>query len=209
MQQFCKHGVFSVHPIGTKLNVSDVGTKRHPRQRMLYLMFLLGVCDQGCSQRVGSETYDRLTSKAFVAASVKQFRATWLPVGTCKSLLKSLLVSALSPVTEAMHFSSATPPLVVFLLTMLVIALGMIFWLCLQVRRLKSSLSMEAVLLEVMKVLHDNLKLKDIGGGESEESDGDEVVESPNARHQRYENAEDMSQVAYPDEWRELHYGPR
>ena len=66
MQQFCKRGVFSIHPIGTKSNVSDIGTKRHPRPRMLYLMFLLGVYDQATSQRVGSETYERVTTESFV-----------------------------------------------------------------------------------------------------------------------------------------------
>ena len=209
MQQFCKRGVFSVHPIETKLNVSDIGTKRHPRSRMLYLMFLLGVYDQGCSQRVGSETYDQVTSEAFVAASVKQLRATGLPTGTCKSLLKVLLVSAWSHVTEAMESSSQTSPLVLFLITMLVIACGIIFWLGLRVHRLQGSLSMKSTLLEVMKVLHDNLKLKDIEGEESEESSDDEAEESPNARLQRYQNAEDMSQVSAPDGWRELHHGPR
>ena len=126
-----------------------------------------------------------------------------------ESSRQSPLGERLEPSDKSNAFLLSDFTLVVFLLTMLVIALGMILWLCLQVRRLKSSLSMDAMLLEVMKVLHDNLKLKDIGGGESEESDGDEVVESPIARHQRYENAEDMSQVAYPDEWRELHYGQR
>ena len=139
MQQFCKRGVFSVHPIGTKLNVSDIGTKRHPRSRMLYLMFLLGVYDQGCSQRVGSDMYDRVTSESFIAASVKQLRSTGLPTGTCKSLLKVLLVSALSPVTEAMESSSRTSPMVIFLFTALMIACGIIFWLGLRVHQLKGS----------------------------------------------------------------------
>ena len=107
-KSFCKRGVFSIHPIGTKSNVSDIGTKRDPRPRMLYLMFLLGVYDQGCSQRVGSETYDRLTSETLVASSVKQLRATGLPTGTCKSLLRVLLVSALSPMANAMELSSKT-----------------------------------------------------------------------------------------------------
>ena len=209
MQQFCKRGVFSVHPIGTKLNASDIGTKRHPRSRMLYLMFLLGVHDQGCSQRVGSDMYDRVTSESFIVASVKQLRSTGLPTGTCKSLLKVLLVSALSPVTEAMESSSRTSPMVIFLITALTIACGIIFWLGLRVHQLKGSLSMKSTLLEVMKVLHDNLKLKDLEGEESEDSDDDEVEESPNTRLQRYQNAEDMSQVSDPDEWCELHYGPR
>ena len=209
MQQFCKRGVFSVHPIGTKLNVSDIGTKRHPRPRMLYLMFLLGVYDQGCSQRVGSETYDRLTSETLIASSVNQLRATGLPTGTCKSLLRVLLVSALSPMADAMGLSSKTSPVVVLLLTMLVIAFGVIFWLGLRVHRLQGSLNMKSTLLEVMKVLHDNLKLKDLEGEESEESSDDEMEESPNARRQRYQNAEDMSQVSDPDEWCEMHYGPR
>ena len=165
--------------------------------------------DQGCSQRDGSETYDRLTSEALVASSVKQLRATGLPTGTCKSLLRVLLVSALSPMANAMELSSKTSPLVVLLLTMLVIAFGLIFWLGLRVHRLQGSLNMKSTLLEVMKVLHDNLKLKDIEGEESEESDDDEMEESPNARLQRYQNAEDMSQVSDPDEWCNIHYGPR
>ena len=60
-----------------------------------------------------------------------------------------------------------------------------------------------------MKVLHGNLKLKDIEGEESEESDDDEMEESPNARLQRYQNAEDMHQVSDNDEWCNIHYGPR
>ena len=46
---------------------------------------------------------------------------------------------------------------------------------------------MKSTLLEVMKVLHDNLKLKDLEGEESEENSDDEMEESPNARHQRYQ----------------------
>ena len=46
---------------------------------------------------------------------------------------------------------------------------------------------MKSTLLEVMKVLHDNLKLKDIEGEESEDSDDDEVEESPHTRLQRYQ----------------------
>ena len=165
--------------------------------------------DQGCSQRDGSETYDRLTSEALVASSVKQLRATGLPTGNCKSLLSVLLLSALSPMANAMELSPKTSPLVVLLLTMLVIAFGLIFWLGLRVHRLQGSLNMKPTLLEVMKVLHDNLKLKDIQGEEPEESDDDEMEESPNARLQRYQNAEDMSQVSDNDEWCKIHHGPR
>jgi hypothetical protein len=110
---------------------------------------------------------------------------------------------------DAMGLSSKTSPVVVLLLTMLVIAFGVIFWLGLRVHRLEGSLNMKSTLLEVMKVLHDNLKLKDLEGEESEESSDDEMEESPNARRQRYQNAEDMSQVSDPDEWCEMHYGPR
>ena len=35
------------------------------------------------------------------------------------------------------------------------------------------------------------------------------MEESPNARLQRYQNAEDMSQVSDNDEWCKIHHGPR
>ena len=50
--------------------------------------------------------------------------------------------------------------------------------------------------------------MKNIEGEESEESADDEMEESPNARLQRYQTAEDMSQVSDPDEWCNIHYGP-
>ena len=89
MQQFCKRGVCSIYLFGTKSNVSDIGRKCHPRPRMLFLMFLLGVYDQATSQRVGSETYERLTAENFVADSINHLSSSGLDTKASKTLLNS------------------------------------------------------------------------------------------------------------------------
>eukprot|EP00435_Cladocopium_sp_Y103_P074231 s178_g47.t1 len=71
---------------------------------MLFLMFLLGVYDQVTSQRVGSETYEPLTSESFVADSIKQkqLRSSGFGMNASKTLLQILLMSALSPTADGL-----------------------------------------------------------------------------------------------------------
>jgi len=175
-------------------------------------MFLLGVYDQTVSHCVGSETYERLTSQSFVADSIKQLRSTGPSTGASKTLLKVLLVSALSPMADAWGaHSTSMPPLAMFLFTLLVVAFSTILWLALRVYSLEGTLRMNRTLVDVLGVLQKNLKSPgaEVKGedGESEIEDDDEFDETPRTRHRRYMDAEDMSHVSDPDEWCRLHYG--
>lgn len=146
---------------------------------MLYLMFLLGVYDQATSQRVGSET-----------------------------LLKILVIRALSPMADAVgSLPALMSPLVMVLCTLLVVAGGTMLWLALRVYKLEGTLKTNSTLLDVLGIPQKLSKSPSAEGeGEESESEDEDHEDSPATRYRRYMDAEDMGHVSDPDERCRLHY---
>jgi hypothetical protein len=96
MQVKIKEGFMTVGKVGTKENVSDLGTKRLTRDRMEYLMNLCKVYNMANSQFVGSSFAEKLEEQQILRVGIKNVRQMGFNGTTSKSLMRVLLINALS-----------------------------------------------------------------------------------------------------------------
>ena len=226
MQKQVRDKLLAVGPVNTKHNPSDLGTKRLSRDRMLYLLFLCKAYDLGISEYVGSEVAEREKQAEITKQGIKVFRLAGMGNHDAKTLMRVMLLSALSlPVTAsplrvpcAMTWDSMAWT---FLITLLCIAIGYIGFLHYKLNDLSSDERRRSMwnvtLTKVMKLLVDYKKkviaetgVEMEGDGEeekmTEDDSAEESDESPASKRRRYLNAP-MEECSDDEFWRFCHHG--
>eukprot|EP00435_Cladocopium_sp_Y103_P016308 s4209_g4.t1 len=224
VQKQVRDKLLAVGPVSTKHNPSDLGTKRLSRDRMLYLLFLCKAYDLRISEYVGSEVAERERQAEVTKQGIKVFRLAGMGNHDAKTLMRVMLLSALSlpvaaspsAVSCAMTWDSMAWT---FVITLLCIAAGYIAFLHYKLNELSSDERRRGMwnntLTKVMKLLVDYKKrviaetgVEMEGDGEEEKMTEDESAEeeSPASKRTRYMNAP-MEECSDDELWRFYHHG--
>ena len=91
-----KENFMTVGKVSTMENVSDLGAKRLARDRMEYLMYLCKIYNTADSQSVGSSFVEKVEEGKILRVGIKSFKQMGLNTTTSKSLMRVLLINALS-----------------------------------------------------------------------------------------------------------------
>ena len=224
MQQKVKEQMIQPAKVGTRDNISDLGTKRLSRERMLYLMCLCKVYNLESCEFVGSSVFDKVIEQDVMKQGIKMFKEQGFNTRECKQVLRVLLISALSQHSMAMENETALftgdgsttvlHVLIYVLFTLLLLCFGCIWYLLTKVNYLysgKKDLEIRVKLFKVMDLLKNRL-LKSAGikfGEDAEEegkTDDESVGETQSEKQTRYHNSE-LCEVSDPEYWQLLHHG--
>ena len=229
MQEKTKEGFMTVGKVGTKENVSDLGTKRLTRDRMEYLMNLCKVYNMANSQFVGSSFAEKLEEQQILRVGIKNLRQMGFNGTTSKSLMRVLLINALSstmamelPADPSPSSSSSTSGLfgmvMAFLLTIICLFCGFLvvtahFGAALQGRL--QTLRMDVALRKVLSMLKayrrehglDEIAEEEIPTtDEVDASEAEDRNETYQQKVERYQNS-GMDEVSDDELWRMVHHG--
>ena len=98
IQTKVKAGEVLLSTIPTRWNVADLGTKRLHRDRMRMLMYLCGVYDMSCDERVGHDVFDEVQTRETFSKQIRNIRELGFSHTVSKQILRVVLaMSALSP----------------------------------------------------------------------------------------------------------------
>ena len=95
LQELHKQGTLSVHPVGTKENTADIGTKPLSGKRIKLLLHWLGFQDEN-NEPVGSEEPQEHRSQEQAKASVRMIKSKG------NFAFAALLFSAISGISEGL-----------------------------------------------------------------------------------------------------------
>jgi len=229
MQVKIKECFMTVGKVGTKENVSDLGTKRLTRDRMEYLMNLCKVYNMANSQFVGSSFAERLEEQQILRVGIKNLRQMGFNGTTSKSLMRVLLINALSstmamelpadPLTSSSSSTSGPFGMVMaFLLTIICLLGGFLvvtahFGAALQGRL--QTLRMDVALRKVLSMLKahrrehglDEIAEEEIPTtDEVDESEVEDRNETYQQKVERYQNS-GIDEVSDDELWRMVHHG--
>ena len=109
IQMKVEENFMTVGKVSTKENVSGLGTKRLTRDKMNYLMYLCKIYNTADSQFVGSSFAEKVEEGKVLRMGIKSFRQMGLNTSSSKSLMRVLLINALSS-TMAMDPMDAFAP---------------------------------------------------------------------------------------------------
>ena len=212
-----------------KENVSDMGTKRLTRDRMEYSMYLCKVCNMADSQFVGSNFAGRMEEQQVLRVGIKNFKQMGSNTATSKSLMRVLLINALSS-TMAMEMpvipSSSTPSsssgffsmVLAFLLTTFCLLCGFMLVTAhfgAQLQDRLQTLRMDVTLKEVLSLLKgyqgdhgldENAEEEVPTTDAIDESEDDGHVETYREKLERYQNS-GIDEISDDEFWRLVHRG--
>ena len=114
LQELHKQGTLSVHPVGTKENTADIGTKSLSGKRIKLLLHWLGFQDEN-NEPVGSEELQEHRSQEQAKASVRMIKSKG------NFAFAALLFSAISGISEGLFTGKISG-------TVLQPEVGTVFW---------------------------------------------------------------------------------
>ena len=224
------------HASGKSLNERqcfDLGTKRLSRDRMEYLMFLCKVYNMAESQMVGSSLADKIEEQTAMKVGIKMFKQVGMNSATSKSLMRVVLLNALS-LSVAMDSNSMRSSdssssffevrelyklLVACACTFALMLVGFL-WVTIrhgsQLQERLHHLQVDCNLRKVLETLQGYMKKNENEGAEEERRTENPLVnadetssEEPERERDRYARYQQSSleEVSDDEYWRFIHHG--